>query len=593
MHGGGAVVEWLVPALTSLLQLAFLGLIVWLIVQAVGRRRGEAEAADQATSVRRLFEYGLMFTTLVLTAVGAVMILQELAGSAGDDPDDNRTALAFGLALVIVAGPAYGLLLRHGCRRLRDDAAERCSFSWGAYLNLSLLVSLIVTTAAAQQILEGVTGVDDFEVASVVPVVVWGAAWLMHWFWLRAAFDVPGDWHLATGSLTGLVTLVLGLGGLVFVAGDAVYRSVVERVPAGHEEPELRTWAIAATIGALIWSWHWLARYLGAERTSLWHVYVVMIGALGGLVAAVASAAALGYWTLVWFVGDPSDTLGSQHFEYVPSVPAATFVVGAVAWQYHRYVLQRGHDIERTEPLRAYDYLMAAAGLVSTVVGVTVALVALLEAITPEPVGTETQAANRLILAATLTVIGGSLWTVFWSRIRRHVSTGPEAELRSMVRRIYLVVLFGVGGIVVLISLINVLFIGFQDLLDGTFGGQTARSFRVGLSLMTTVTGVAWYHLGVFRSDRSALIRMEPLPLPPPPAPSARHVVLVAPRGSALADELAATTGADVETWYRTDETAMPSIDIHELAGRIENAEPGDVFVIVGVEGPILIPVEP
>jgi hypothetical protein len=582
-------VGWLASVLSSLFPLAFFGLIIWAIVQTVGRRRGEAEGVDQATSVRRLFEYGLMFTTLILTAIGMVMVLQELAGPVWDEADEDRTELALGLALVVVAGPAYGFLLRHGRRRLREEATERCSFSWTVYLNLSLLVALIVTSVAAQQMLEGATGVDDFEVASLVPVVVWGAAWAMHWFWLKGALGLPGDWHLATGSLTGLVTLTLGVGGLAFVAGDTIYTNVVGRVPTGHDEPELRTWAIATFIGSGIWIWHWLGRYLGAERTSLWHVYVVLIGALGGLVAAMASAATIGYWTMVWFLGEPSDRLASQHFEYVPSVPAAVLVVGAATWQYHGYVLQRRRDVERTDPLRVYDYLVAGAGLVATVVGVTVALVALLEAITPQPVGTETQVANQVILAAVLTVIGGQLWWMFWSRIRGHLTIDPGAELGSIVRRIYLIVSFGVGGVVVLVSLISVLFIGFEDLLDGTFGGQTVRSFRVVLSLVAAIAGIAWYHLDVFRSDRAALIGMRPLP----PPPSARHVILIAPRGTALAEEIAIATGADLESWHRADDTTMPEIDVQELAAQIKANDTRNVLVIVGSEGLTLIHLEP
>jgi hypothetical protein len=228
----GMVMEWLGFAGGIISQLLFYGVIVWVIVRVVRGRR-DGEPGDQAVSVRRLFVYGLMFATVVLTAVGAVLVAQELIGPS-EGPDD-RSALAFGLALVIVAGPAYGLLLRHARRRLGALSSERCSFAWAAYLDLSLLVALVVTTVTAQQLLEGVIGVDEFEAASVVPVVVWGAVWAMHWFWLKAAYGLPGDVHLAAGSLTGLVTLVIGIGGLVYVAGEEIYAGLVDAVPAGHD----------------------------------------------------------------------------------------------------------------------------------------------------------------------------------------------------------------------------------------------------------------------------------------------------------------------------------------------------------------------
>ena len=574
--------EWLGFAAGLISQLLFYGVIVWVVVWVVrGRRVGER--GEQVVSVRRLFVYGLMFATVVLTAVGAVLVLQELIRGSGG-ADDDRSALAFGLALVIVAGPAYGLLLRHARRRLGDLASERGSFGWAAYLNLSLLVSLIVATVTAQHLLEGVTGVDEFELAALAPVVVWGAVWAMHWFWLKAAYGLPGDAHLAAGSLTGLITLTIGIGGLVFVAGEEIYARLVESIPAGHDDPEFGGWLIATFLGVLVWSWYWLTHYLRAERTSLWHVYVVVIGALGGVIATVGSAATIGYWTLVWFLGEPSAPLASEYFEYVPAAAIAVLVVGVATWQYHRWVLQTGDGVERTEPMRTYDYVMAGAGLVATVVALTVALVALFEAITPDPIGVDTSIANRLILAVTLAVIGAPLWWVFWSRIRRHVAEDPAAELESTVRRIYLIVLFGVGGIVILASLISVLFIAIEDLLEGTLGGQTIRSMRVGLSLLITVTGVAWYHLTVFRSDRNTLMAAEPRPAPTPP----RHVVLIAPRGTELADELATATGADVESWYRTDDTTMPDLDLDELAARIEAGDAHDVLVVVGPAGATL-----
>ena len=162
--------------MSGLVQLAVLGLIVWAIVRAVGRRRDGTADVDHAASVRRLFVFGLMFATLVLAATGAVLVLQQLAGAAPGGTEDDHAPLALGLAMMIVSAPAYGLLLRQALHRLRALASERSSFSWIAYLNLSLIVSLIVTTVSAHQMLEGIVGVDDFEVASIVPVAIWGAA---------------------------------------------------------------------------------------------------------------------------------------------------------------------------------------------------------------------------------------------------------------------------------------------------------------------------------------------------------------------------------------------------------------------------------
>lgn len=582
--------EWLQVAGFLVWNVLFYGVIVWVIVRLVrGRRAGER--GDHATSVRRLFVYGLMFATLMLAAAGTTTVLQEVLAPT-DDEDARSSALALGLALVIVAGPAYALLLRFAGRRLRESQDERRSFGWVAYLDLSLLVSLIVTIVATQILFEGVVGARAFEAGAIVPVVVWGGVWAMHWFWMRAAYGLPGDLHLAAGSVTGLITLAIGVGGIVYTAGDAVYTSVVEELPTGHEAPELGRWLIAAALGAAVWSWHWLARYRHAERSDLWHTHVVVVGALGGLLASIAAAAVTGYWTLVWFVGDATDTAARDHFEYVIAAAVAVGVVGATCWQYHRWVLQIGDAVERTEPLRTYDYVMSGTGLVAAVVAGTLALVAAIEAITPETEEVVTSVANRVILAGVLGAIGVPLWLMFWTRLRHEVATGPAAELGSMVRRTYLVLLFGVGGVVVLVGLVNVLYVAIEDLLDGTLGSQTLRSMRVALSLLVTVTGVAWYHLVVFRSDRATPTTAEP----PVPLPAPKHVLLIAPRDpeltDRLVDELVAASGADVETWYRADSVPVPHVDPDRLAVELSASDADDVLVVLGPAGATVTPFE-
>jgi hypothetical protein len=577
----------LAEILGIVVQLSFFGVIVWAIVRLLGHRRdaGEEVEVDRATSVRRLFVYGLMLVTLILGAVGTTMIGRTLLTSGWSD--EERTALALGLAFMLVAGPAYAFLLRFARSRLRDEDGERTSFAWAAYLNTALASSLIVTTVTVHNFLAGVFGVDNFEWRSIAPVIVWAAVWAIHWFWLRPAYGLPGDLHLAVGSSTGLITTMIGLGGVAYVAGDKIYASVVERLPAGHESPELATWLIATGVGAVVWAWHWLGCYRRAERTSLWHVYVLLIGTLAGLAAAISSSATLAYWTGVWYVGNPKLDLPSEHFEHVPAA-VAFLVAGTATWQYHRTVLRTGGSLDRSEPARAYDYLMAASGLVATVVGATLALVALFESIAARITGDPSDVTNRVILTVILGVIGLPLWWTFWSRIRGHREADPAAEIGSLTRRLYLIVLFGVGGLTALISLIVVLFVGIDDLLDGTIGGETLGSARVGLALLATVTGVAWYHLGAFRSDRAIAEQLAPAPAPLPPP--ATHIVLIAPADGELAEALAAATGAVVETWVREDDMPMPDIDLDELVARILEYAGHEVAVVVGPTSADVIP---
>ena len=126
----------LAEILGIVIQLAFFGVIAWAIIRLLGHRRAEGGevAVDRATSVRRLFVYGLMLVTLILGAVGATMIGLTLPTSSWSD--EERTTLALGIAFMLVAGPAYAFLLRFARGHLRDDDGERTSLAWAAYLNI-------------------------------------------------------------------------------------------------------------------------------------------------------------------------------------------------------------------------------------------------------------------------------------------------------------------------------------------------------------------------------------------------------------------------------------------------------------------------
>ncbi len=566
-------------------QFLFYGLIVWVIVRAVRGRRGP-DTEDSAVSVKRLFVYGLLFATLMLAVSGAVLTLEEMLETDTDPRGERSEAIALGLSFVIVGAPAYGLLLTHVRRRLAEQAVERESFAWAAYLNLALGISLLATVVYAFPLFESILGVGEFRPERVAQVAVWSLVWVGHWFWLKPAHGIPGDLHLAAGSLIGLITLAIGVGTLIHAAADAVYEAAADAVPVGHPEPEPRSGLVLLVLGALVWGWHWLREYLSAERTPLWHAYVVPIVALGGLVTTLVSGVMVAYWALVWTAGDVED-VAAEHFEDVP-VMVAALLVGAGVWQYHRAALQRPELFERSEPLRVYDYLMAAASLVAGVVGATLAIVAGIEAITPEPVGVSTSGINRLILAILLIVVGGGLWRIFWETIQEFRTTDIEAELLSTVRRAYLMALFGIGGVVVIGSLIAILSVALEDLLDGVFGGLTVRSFRVGVALLGTVTGVAWYHLAVYRSDREELEEL----IPTTAAAPRRHIVLVAHPGSLLPSRLATATGADLELWHRTDDGGSPTVDLRELTEIIEAVDSANTLVLGGPDGPTVVPYE-
>lgn len=69
-------------------------------------------------------------------------------------------------------------------------------------------------------------------------------------------------------------------------------------------------------------------------------------------------------------------------------------------------------------------------------------------------------------------------------------------------------------------------------------------------------------------------------------------MVLVAPRGAALAADLAGATHARLDSWYRTDDTAVPDVDMVDLAAKIEALDARDILVVVAEDGVTVTPFE-
>lgn len=574
--------------LTGILPLLLIVGVIWLISRAVTARRtaggpGADEPVDLAVSVRRLFLLGLLYVTLVVAAQGLVELFQEVF--AGEDR--STAALARALAFLVVGAPAFGAFVWYVDRRLVAQAEERSSPAWSIYLNAALWTTLVGAMIAAYELIEGLLhGGDDraFRPAELASALIWGGLWAGHWFVLRRRHGVTGDVDQAIGTLTGLAPMAIGAAGMLGVAFDDLYDAFIgdDRLVRGG--PSAGAWAATLLVGAVVWAWYWLARYRTAPRTGVWWATVIPVGALTGFVAVVSTAAILIYTTAVWFLGEPRSEDAVRHFDTIP-LPTAVLMVGAASFVHHRSFLRA--ETERNDAIRAYDYLLAMAALVTGIVGVVLLLVAVFG------VG-RSAVANNAIAGLTMVGVGAPIWWRFWTVIERHIEAdraqGGTAELRTHLRRIYLFSLFGIGGVAVLIAVLAVLTSAFEDLLEGTIDRDTFHRNRVGLAVILAVTGVAWYHFRVFRAERADYV---PSPPPPPTVDAAqppRRVVLVSPGTTDRAQELARSTGAQVVHWHRADQPLGLEPDLDELRALLAGHPGQDLLVLLGPGGPTVVP---
>jgi hypothetical protein len=214
---------------------------------------------------------------------------------------------------------------------------------------------------------------------------------------------------------------------------------------------------------------------------------------------------------------------------------AAVLVFG-VAWLYHVRVLQReaavAGEASRQASIRwIYSYLVAFVGLATFAVGVAGTAATVLELLVQPGASRPTDWwQERISLFATLVVVGLPLWALVWGRLQRE--TVQIAARRSLVRRIYLILVFGLSvlaligsGAVLLYQLIRV------ALGEPWTAGETSTVITAG-STVAVAALVLVYHLRTFRGDAPRAEEADPTK--PAAAPIVRLAVVRATSVEAL-----------------------------------------------------------
>jgi len=557
--------DFLGPLLLSLLALAIqIGVIVGivlLVVRATGHHGGDR---DVAGAIRRFFVYGFLLVAAVLLVEGVRQLLVALVGKP---PFAGRgTQVAGAVSLVVIGGVVWGFLWRYVRRRLIEDPVERERVGWMLYLNAVLAISLGVALGGAVMALRQLMRIDDFDVEAWAALVAYGAGWIYHQLlWRDAAIRprllprLPG----LVGSLFGLTVAAIGLGMVLTRVFEGVYDLLTGARPL-VETGDLGLSGLAVgVIGGAVWWYHWVARETRRARGEIiWLAYVIVFPVLVSVVTIVSVGSAVLFQVLVWFFGSHAATTPAEHFAGIPWQLAV--VVSALAvWTYHRRILRAGRTAERTEPDRVYDYVLAAAGLGALGTGITIALLALFDALSPAFAGTT--AGNVLLGAITAILVGGPVWWRHWARAESFAREAPE--LRSVTRRIYVFVVLGAAAAVVFVGAIIVL----QGLLVLVFStGGSFESFRMPLASLITGIAIGAYHLQVWRTDRR---RAETTVAPV----AAKEVVLVA----AVDDAFAATIGSAAHARVRLmSAAAEPPSDADRIVDAIDAAEATKLLVV-------------
>ncbi len=561
--------EDVVAILMSLVPLAvFVGIIIF-VVKLVAKK-GSSSTEGSGLSIRRFFQYTIMLVMLIVAAFGLIGIVDAVA-STGSTVTRDTSAIARSIAFLVVGLPVFGGLALYTRRLLKTTPTESRSLGWIGYLTFALIGSLIFVMSFSIAFIGELLTDGDFETMPFIAMLVWGGVWLTHWLIAdRTTDENQMQLQLLAGSAAGLVTLAIGAGVAIAAGFGELYDTVLSVTAVDSGVDAIVRGVVLFVVGAIVWFFYWISQARATARSLLWLTYVLLLGVLGGVITAVVGAGTLLFGALDWFIGDVGATTASVHFAFIPGAVAA-LIVGTSSWWYHRLVLGSRSSEDRTEVERVYDYLLSGAGLLVAAGGFATLVTVGLDALGSEPIASSGGSISAV--AITLLVVGVPLWWRHWSAIRRFRATQPQEEVSSITRRIYLFVLFGVTGLVAVVSLLILVFIVVEDLLEGDLGAATINTIAVPVSLIITAGAVAWYHFTVFREDRAIA--------PHADLPVLREVVVIGSN-----EDIAAVTGgtdAHVQA-FRVEGEPVETETLDDLLSVLD-AEAHSRVVIVAQDG--------
>lgn len=554
------------------------------LIVALVRKASHRSSATSSTAqpVRLFFQYALAFGLFMIVTVGIAGLLSRVLDTA-PIVNADQSSLASNLAFVVVGGPLLAGITIWLKNSIKENPNEGHGFIPTFFATMAAIVSLLVLLTSAIAAIHNVINSDPVLGSTLGRAIVWGAAWIIV---LKISNSVvPKNDFRIQYFVGSLITAIAALVGLVQVLTGVFALLLSQPMFFGSQQMALVTPSNPSGIGlgtllvaGALWFYYWIKNANTVKSDTLWLGYVLIVGVGATLVLAITSISISLYRILVWFIGEPSSQKIPDYFASSPQ-SVATACAGLLFWWYHKSLLPV--ESIRTDIQRTYEYLMSAISLIASAVGISIVIVALIEALTSQTKLTGPGAINTLLGAATVIAVSGPVWWHFWNRIQKIATISPAAEHGSPIRRIYLFLLFGAGGIVAIISLITIVIQVFNGLLSSNLGASTFGEMRFAIGILVSTGIVAGYHWAIYRHEKSVEVSF---------APTVTNVLLVGPKNSDLVQELKAATGAKISFLQRTDasELVWPTQHVIEL---VAQSEDHDLLILLEATGVKVVPV--
>ncbi len=448
----------------SIVGVLALGLIVVGVVLAV--RRFTDRRADGSDDGNDVIAY-LLLAAAVGTAGFSLASLANAAFPAGTFVLDRSQQVSIALAGVVVAAPIAAIFWRRQAER-RSQYPE--SAGWALYLTVIEAVFMTALVISGFNFLNWLIG--DGSSATWANVLIYAGIVTYHELESRRTPPMGDSRELprVVGSAIGLIATVTAVTGLLTWLFETAYATFTPRV--GGEEP--LTWLALLIVALPVWYRRWRLPWPAEPQFSrnAW----LFVASAAGIAIAIGAAVYTAGQTLIFFATNAGEA--GRHFGFLPAAVA----MGAVSigvWAHHRSQM----GTERSDTVRAYRYALAALGL-AALVGSATALTALALG-SGDFVGTQTEG---VIASALTAMVALWVWWHFWSGSSE---MAREEDVATTPRRMYLLGLAVVMGLISAGALTAVLVVLFQIIIEGNVDGSDMAI----QAPLFVYAGIATWHL--------------------------------------------------------------------------------------------------
>ncbi len=483
-----------------ILNLFIFGLVIYGIRKLFSHRK---KGVAKEGGVRRFFQLLLLFGLSIISAVGISGLLGRLI-HVGTVISNDKGTLAMESAFTLVGFPIFIAIAFWTRNTVKKDPEELKTYAWNLYLTGISLLSLILLINAQMNIYNGWFTSAPIHGKDFSQLLIWSIIWFFHF---RLHNQIGRDENSQVEHFVGsLIGLAFSFAGLIQISAGILERisSFNQNTLVSSSDKPLINGLIALMIGGPIWFIYWIKTFQKEPKSTLWYAYVLLIGVGGGLLTLLISLSLVIDKLLVWFIGEVNGQR-SAFFSAVPTMLGTALCAAIVLW-YHRQVLENSQQIGRTDIRRIYEYAIAAIGLLAASSGFTMILVSILQSIASSNQISGESSINTLLAAVTLIGVGGPVWWLQWESIQKKTNANSAVEQSSFIRRLYLLLLFGVVGITAVIVLLVTAYLLFYDLFQYGISLGTLNKIKYPVGIFLTALVISTFHWNIYRHEKHILV---------------------------------------------------------------------------------------